>query len=396
MIGRDLILRYAPPLRPLRGRAPAALLAGAAATGLGVAALWFLEPFGGVYKAPASDGAPVYTESASLTERDRYLYSLKVGYRRLADRSTEHARFAMARDFSEAADRLPEVRPVLMASDEVAYRHERLELDEWRTKLEAAFIGGLPARAPEAAAEAHLAYDCVVRASHPDGARDIREICIAEFEAAMRMIKALDAPPPRPTPQEPDLSSLTVTRPPSTVEPDVAFDPLAPDAVGVGAGAIETGAIAPPAPEPASTETPPPRPASPPRPRLPDGFDGPAVGVALFDVGSTQIDFAARRALLDVLAEALRQAEGGRVVTILVAGHADAVGDHDDNEWLSSARAASAATVLEKRRDEIVADPALRARLRIVTAHFGETAPVAGAGAPSSHDRRVELYIRTE
>jgi outer membrane protein OmpA-like peptidoglycan-associated protein len=85
------------------------------------------------------------------------------------------------------------------------------------------------------------------------------------------------------------------------------------------------------------------------------------------------------------LAQTLREYEA---TTIDVVGHADSVGDDAYNQSLSERRAASVAQVLTQSGVQPV---------RIVTAGYGESRPVASNETPDgrARNRRVEIRLQT-
>lgn len=401
-----------------------ALVAGAALVG---ASLGVFDSLG-----PAHQRIPLSTtERTTMSRQDLYLTAVEDGYRRLAARSVERARYNMARDFEYDADTVRQRGAALLrGAGDMVDRAEAEEAEVWRRRIEAAFIGGLPERAPVAAAEMVVAYDCVVRASQNDGSRDIRAICRAELETALRLAPALAetevetastglaadsfvipgsaAPTGAPT-------VAIAAGAPSTQITEVGYDPLAPARPRRAIDDIETGAVtpmavsAPPAPTTASSPEPaaavapvqsaPRAEAEAPARRGSANEREIAVDPILFNEGSDHIGLDERLRLLEFGAVAAREANAGRRVTLIVSGHADSTGRSDANAVLADRRAQAVAQVLVDRRDELLDDLAARGRIEVRVLSFGDRRPARinrNRDGSLRNQRRVEVTMRVQ
>ena len=396
MIGRshlELVISYAETVSEFGRRALARpdILAPVACAALGAVLLI------GPGRAETSLAQP-QVQSEAAAPKDPFVHALEQGYRGIAERAQSIARFAIAYDFEKRAMQVAERGDIAPYKPGGVTLHEgAVDAEHLLGVLHAVLTRGGRIIAPEASARAVVAYDCVVRASSPDGSADLGEACAAEFDEAVSDAKqseaeameraadaaaAWDAETPIGFVSTPSTPSMT----PTGVDVD-----LFADGSGVFAD-IETGGVAstvliapPPAFEAAETFG-----ADPKRATYPEK-------VVFFKAGSTRLTFRAMFLLSEIADAVAKEVRAGRRVVVRLVGPADTKGDPEVNDRVSKRRAKAAYRWLSGRLRLRMSKATFRRRVKIEIEGQGEARPAIDKGdeADIGSNRRVEVFVES-
>ncbi|MCI4664195.1 MAG: OmpA family protein [Neomegalonema sp.] len=355
-------------------------------------------------RAEAASSAMAMTFTAPSAAVDAALdrafrRQLAKSYREIASDAAGAARYALAKKFEQLAEDAQRIGVwVPQKPESIPDPIQRANVLDMRKTFGRYLELGMRKRSPVETAQAHAAFDCVVRASLSEGDATVRALCVERFRLALEQAKIFSHSVSHADSSAPKRRTFVFAK---AIKPQVA--PTSPAGARAGLltrAEIETGAIAPSATPIAavaastSTKTEPDH-AKRTAPRGLRRRRGKADFAVYFAPGSARLSIDSKTTLGRALRLAVGHARRGRRVKILLVGHSDKTGDAAANLRLSKARARAARRRLVARRIRTIASRKIRSRIVIRYRALGETAPAyrRGDGFDAAANRRVEVFV---